>query len=324
MSSTSLLTISAKHATESIEEYIQRLLKTQLAEGVLIGLSGGIDSAVLATLAVRALGKERVHVYYLYDRDSGKESQRRACLVANWLGLELKLHNIELMMRQRRIYAPLIMRIISLSGFVNRYLASNLYRFFYGEAPFISTLRRDSFTGYKPGKSFYNCTVRYVEAAFNARHIYRREFLEKLAKEQNWLLLGAANRSEYLVGWFVKDGIDLYKTQVRQLADYLNLPFEVQNQQPSPDMAKGITDELAIGISYTDLDIILDGFDCNLPDKKISEAGVTRSQISHVHRLNQLSAWKRASEHHRPPVDGGAGGGFRIQNSTENQTLNQL
>ena len=66
----SLLTIDTKSIAESIEGYIRRLADTNSAQAVIIGLSGGIDSAVLATLAVRALGAEGVLVYHLYDRDS--------------------------------------------------------------------------------------------------------------------------------------------------------------------------------------------------------------------------------------------------------------
>lgn len=300
-----LLTIDAKRVAESIEGYIQRLADDNSAQGVIIGLSGGIDSAVLATLAVRTLGKERVHAYYLYGRDSEKELQQRACLMADWLGLELKRHNIEPIMCQRQIYAPLIMRMTTLSSFLN-HLMIDVYRFFYRELPFTSVLHKGSFAGHKLRKFFYNHTVRYVEAAFNARHIYRRQFLEKLAKDHNLLGLGAANRSEYLVGWFVKDGIDdlpfspligLYKTQVRQLADFLGLPSEIRNQPASPDMLKGTTDEFAIGISYATLDVILNGLDRGLEDEQIVAAGATQKQISHVRRMHQLSAWKRACEH---------------------------
>lgn len=218
-------------------------------------------------------------------------------------------------MRRSQIYKALvIMRLITLSDFVNRYVIYNLYRLFCGELPFISTLHKGSFEGYKLKDFFYNCTIRYVEDTFNARHVYRRQFLEKLAKEQNLLLLGAANRSEYLVGWFVKGGVDdfpfspligLYKTQVRQLADFLDVPTEIRSQPPSPDMVKGITDEFAIGINYTCLDVILDGLNRGLADDRIVAAGVSEEQISHVRRMNQLSAWKRDSEHFEPPVDGG-------------------
>ena len=316
---TSLLTIDARSVTDSIEEYIQRVVDTSSARGVIIGLSGGLDSAVLAALAVRALHKERVHVCYLYERDSSKQSRRRAILMADWLDLELRLHDIAPIMRQRQIYTPLIMRISTLSGSVNRLLIS-VYRFFYGESPFTSTLHKGSFSGHKLKKFFYDHTARHAEAAFNVRHIYRRQFLEKLAKDHNLLLLGAGNRSEYLAGWFVKDGIDdmpfspllgLYKTQVRQLADFLGLPSEIRSQPPSPDMVKGVTDEFAIDISYTTLDIILDGLDRGLPDEQIVAAGASEKQISHVRKINQLSAWKRPSGRANQPVDGRVGGGFR-------------
>jgi len=298
----SLLTIDAKYVAKSIEADIQRLADTNSAKGVIIGLSGGIDSAVLATLAVQALGTEKVHVFYLYDRDSEKKSRQRAKLAADWLGIELTLHDITPEMRKNGLYSSVIMRLTALSGFINCCLNTCLHRLFFRELPFLSTLRRASPRSSKIGNLFYECTTGKVEAAFNARHIYRRKFLEQQAKERNCLVLGAANRSECLVGWFVKDGIDdmpfsplnhLYKTQIQQLASYLHLPPGIQNQQPSPDMVKGVTDETAIGITYADLDIILHGLDNNLSDEQIIAAGATADQISHVRTMNKLSTWKR-------------------------------
>lgn len=289
---------------ESIEAHIQKLLDINWAKGVIIGLSGGIDSAVLTALAVRALGAERVYAYHLFDRDSERDSRRNAQLIADWLGIELKLHNIDPAMHKRHVYAPPIMQIISLSGLINRWLTTKLHRIFNSESPFMLSLRKDSFNGNKLKKFLYNNTIRHIEESFNARHIYRRRFLEKRAKEHNWLVLGAANRSECMVGWFVKGGIDdmlfsplnhLYKTQVRQLATYLAVPSEIQDQIPSPDMLKGIDDEVAIGIDYPTLDTILHGLENNLPDKQIISLGATIEQVSHVRRMHKLSNWKRTA-----------------------------
>jgi len=318
----SRLKIDERRAAEGIEKYIRNLLNEYSAKGVLIGLSGGLDSAVLSTLAVRALGKELVHVSYLFDRDSQKESEHRARLVANSLGLELEIQDIEPAMQERGIHAPLIMRISKLSGFVSCYLINNLYRLIFAESPFISTLHQRKFNGHKLKELVYNYTIRHIEAGFNARHIYRREILEERAGDQNWLLLGAANRSECLVGWFVKGGIDdlplsplmgLYKTQIRQLAAYLEIPSEIQNQIASPDMMKGVTDELGMCLSYDKIDVILDGMDRGLQDDEMVEAGVTRRQISLVRQMNHLSIWKRESEHAEPPVNGGMSGKFRVR-----------
>jgi len=318
-----VLKIDAKSAADSIADYIKRIVDANSAQGVIIGLSGGIDSAVLAALAVRAVGKDRVYAWHLYDRDTPRQARRRVKLVADWLGLQLQLHDIEPVMRHSQIYRPLIMRISALSGSANRLLAG-VWRFFYHESPFISTLHKGSFTGLLAPASgrgtpaerrglrqfFYDRAVGHVEAAFNARHIYRRQFIEKLAEERNLLLLGAANRSEYLIGWFVKDGIDdlfyspligLYKTQVQQLAHFLGIPIEVREQPASPDMIKGITDEFAIGLSYAKVDLVLNSLERGLSDEEMLAAGVSEKQISCVRKMYELSAWKRGSEHAQPP-----------------------
>ncbi len=300
----SISEIDAKHVANSIEGDIQKLLNANSAKGVIIGLSGGIDSAVLAALAVRSLGPERVDAYHLYDRDSAKESRRKAQFIANWLGIKLKHHNITPTMRKMKIYSPLIMKIITLSGFINRCLNTNLHRLFHWEPPFISTLRRDYCNGYRIKRLFYKWGVGSIEAAFNARHVYRRKFLEQQAEEKNWLVLGAANQSELMVGWFVKDGIDdmpfspikgLYKTHVLQLAKYL-LPREIQNQAPSPDMVKGVTDECFLGVSYDTIDIILNFMKQNMSDQEIIASGISKKDLRLVRNMNRLSAWKRKPE----------------------------
>jgi len=79
------------------------------------------------------------------------------------------------------------------------------------------------------------------------------------------------------------------------------VPSEVLNQPVSPDMIKGITDESAIDISYRTLDVILDRLERALPEQQMLAAGVTERQISHVRKMKQLSAWKKTSEHDRPP-----------------------
>ena len=237
------LRIDAKHAAECFEQYIRETVESNLTDGVLTGLSGGIDSAVLTALAARALGGKRVKACYFYDRHSGRDSRQLARLAADWLGVELKLADIEPAMRQRKVYSHPVMQITALSGFLNR-LMSGLYRFFYRQSPFVSSLYAGSCDRKKAGKNFYSFGMRYITASFNARHIYRRQLLEKIAADENLLLLGAANRSECMVGWFVKDGIDdlpfsplmgLYKTQVWQLAEYLDLPGPIRSQVPSPD-----------------------------------------------------------------------------------------
>jgi NAD+ synthase len=299
------LAIDPKREAERIERHIRELVDGNSAGGAAIGLSGGIDSAVLAALAVRAVGKECVCAYYLYDRDSSRQSQSRASLAADWLGIELRGYDITPQMQKIGIYSPLIMKITGLSGFVNRCLNTSLRCLLCCEPFFIYTLRRGRFNGSKLKKFLYDRTVGAVEAAFNARHIYRRQFLEQKSKAKDYLALGAGNRSELMVGWFVKGGIDdlcfspligLYKTQVVQLAEYLDLPGEILAQSPSPDMVKGITDESALGLSYEGLDTILVYIEGGVSDEEILSNGVGERELRLVRTMNRLSAWKRGRE----------------------------
>ncbi|PRY81514.1 NAD(+) synthase [Marivita geojedonensis] len=168
--------------------------------------------------------------------------------------------------------------------------------------------------------------MHHVDSGFAARHKYRRVLLERLALERKLSLIGAANLSECDVGWFVKDGIDdlpfqpltgLYKTQVRQLAKALALPSEISTQLPSPDMAKGVTDEFGIGHDYSVVDQVIDGVDRGLTAQDIAKLGIPLGEITDIQELMQLSDWKRQSPHEAPPVDGKLAGGLR--RTTEGQ-----
>jgi NAD+ synthase len=300
----SLLAIDARREAAEIERHIRELLDVNAAEGVVMGLSGGLDSAVVATSAVRALGNKNVCAYYLHDRDSPRDSRAKANLIADWLGIELEHRDITAAMRKMGIYRPLIMRITFFSGFVNRQLNTKLHRLLFREPSFISTLRQGNLKANGIRRFFHERTLGAIEAAFNARHIYRRQFLEQKSKEKNRLVLGAANRSELMVGWFVKGGVDdvpfspiigMYKTQVTQLAKYVNLPSRIQNQAPSPDMIRGITDESALGISYGTLDIILYCTERGMSEQEIAAKGISKKDVRLVHAMNNLSAWKRAA-----------------------------
>ncbi len=99
------------------------------------------------------------------------------------------------------------------------------------------------------------------------------------------------------------DGIDnmphspimgLLKTQVRQLAQYLNIPAEVQQRAPSADVLRGADDTLALGMSFDRIDIVLYGIGHNMSDEEIMEYGLTKSQISRIRKIHKMSAWKRA------------------------------
>jgi NAD+ synthase len=214
------------------------------------------------------------------------------------------------------------MRLVGLSRVLNRAVIHRAHRLVTGETPFMTTLRQDKFRGEPVRRFLYGLTSGKVEQAFNGRQLYRRERLEQKAKAYGTLILGAANRSEVLTGWFVRDGVDdfpyspiagLYKAQVRQLARYVEIPPEIIDQAPSPDLMRGITDEVALGLDYDRVDLVLDAIERGRSDAELLAEGLAQEQIDLVRDMNRRSAWKRNPGHPAPPVDGGIRGGFRVR-----------
>jgi len=320
-SAAAVLKIDESRSVEQIAANLRRIREARHAGGLLMGLSGGIDSGVLATLVVRLLGKEALHVCFLSDRSNNTNSERRARLMAEWLGLGLEVEDITEAIRQRGLYSPLIMRLVHVSRFLNRHVIHGAHRLVSGETPFMTTLRQLKFENEPVKRFFYNLTVRKVETASSERAVYRRQALEKKARDRNALVIGAGNRSEVMTGWFTKDGVDdfphsplagLYKTQVRQLARYLDLPREIADAQPSPDLMPGMTDEVGLGLDYDRIDLVLDAIERGRSDEQLLAEGLTQPEIDTVREMNRLSEWKRNPNHPPPAADGGGHGGLRV------------
>jgi len=88
------LRVDFRIAEERIVDFIKTKIEEAGAEGVVVGLSGGGDSAVAAALAVKALGKDRVKAYHLPDKESDRISALIASKVADTLGLKLRIIDI--------------------------------------------------------------------------------------------------------------------------------------------------------------------------------------------------------------------------------------
>lgn len=316
-----MLDVDAPKVTKIIENYISDLMKKEGKSCIVMGLSGGLDSAVLVTLAARAVGADQVQTYYLKDRDNEEASELKAREMAQWLGIRLEVRDISPAMVKKGIYKPFIMHLNRLAQSVNRFLMK-CYFLLFREAPLLSSLKGGcgQLGNHRLKQMVYDGLVVKLEKSFNDRHIYRREFIEQEAAKLNGLILGAGNRSEDQVGWFVKGGIDdmpvqpmldLYKTQIWQLAEYLGLPENIRSQAPSPDMMKGVTDEFGIGLRYRRLDVILDYLDKGMTEAEIVARGVSAKELHYVRDIRHFSAWKRESPHVKPPVSGEAGSELR-------------
>ena len=125
----------------------------------------------------------------------------------------------------------------------------------------------------------------------------RMSILYDLSRKYEALVLGTGNKSEILMGYFTiyGDGAcalnplgDLYKTQVRQLAQHLGVPARIIDKVPSADLWQGQTDEDELGITYEELDRILYYLiDQQYPPEKVEELGLDRQSVEAI--LNQMA-----------------------------------
>jgi len=108
------------------------------------------------------------------------------------------------------------------------------------------------------------------------------------------LVIGTTNKTEYEIGYFTKFGdgacdiepiIELYKTEVWQLARFLNVPSAIIDKKPSAGLWYGQTDETEIGVSYQNLDLFLQGNIHVLTPNQISKIKASQANSEHKRHL---------------------------------------
>lgn len=279
---------------KSIEAFIRENVKRFYKDGAILGISGGLDSAITAFLTVRALGKDRVFALFIPDRDSDPKSKEDAYLVADTLGIKLKTIKITKILAEIGTYrltprtAAFVPRKMKEKYVYSHYTSYNDER----ETAFIKNLK---------GGAGNEEMTRYI-AYPRVKHRIRMVVLYFYGEQKNYIVLGCCNKTEKLTGYFVKYGdggsdidpiADLYKTQVRQLARFVGVPQRIIEKAPSPDLVPGMTDEFALGIEYEKLDIILYGLMKGLSKEDILKEDVSEKEIEYVKMLMELSEHMR-------------------------------
>ena len=292
------LTIDAASLTTQLEEFIRVGVDDLQREGAVVGLSGGIDSAVVAALAARALGPEKVLALLMPDRDSDRASKRDALKLAQKLGIRTRTVGLTKFLLLMGIYWKMPLWLLGLRRFQAKFIRRHHDSFVkeWGKSPFAAIM-----VGTKelPGP-LVNQAVAYHRVKGRLRAI----LLYYYAELENLLVLGTCNRTEKAIGFFVKYGDaaadiaplePLYKTQVRQLAAHLQIPDGIISKPPSPDLLPGITDEYAIGLSYETADRILWRLEAGMDTEEIARTlGLELDTIDYVRELTWRSAHMRA------------------------------
>ena len=292
------LTIDTARLATQIEEFIRVGVDNLQREGAVVGLSGGIDSAVVAALAARALGPEKVLALLMPDRDSDRASKRDALKLAQDLGIRHKTVGLTKFLFLMGIYWKLPLWLLGPQRFQAKLVRRHHDSFVkeMGESPFAAILVGTA--------GLRGPLVNQAVAYHRVKGRLRAILLYYYAELENLLVLGTCNKTEKAIGFFVKYGDaaadiapleSLYKTQVRQLAAFLGIPDEIISKPPSPDLLPGITDEYAIGLSYETLDRILWRLEAGMDTEEIvGTLGLEQDTVDYVRELTWRSSHMRA------------------------------
>ncbi|MFV2092785.1 MAG: NAD(+) synthase [Hyphomicrobiales bacterium] len=297
---------------DAITEQVLRRLRRR---GVVLGLSGGIDSSVTAALCVKALGAKKVTGLLMPEKDSDSQSLRLGRLLAENLGVECVLEDIEPILtaagcyQRRHDFIRAIVPEFGPGWGWKVVLANALENKGYN----ISSLVVESPSGERRQVRMPLQVYLGVIAAANMKQRTRKQLEYFHADRLNFAVAGTPNRLEHDQGFFVKNGdgaadlkpiAHLYKSQVYQLAEYLQLPEEIRNRPPTTDTwsLPQTQDEFYFSLPYGPMDLCLYGLRNDLPAEAVAKAAdLTPDQVTRV--WADIRSKRQATRYlHEPPL----------------------
>lgn len=227
-----------------IEKIIKETMLKMKRDGAVLGLSGGLDSATTAALTVRSLGAEKVHFLNLPEKDSKPIHKEHAKILAKHLGVKLKTKNITPILRASKTYRLLPIHLIPFRKLREKAVEYGKFRFFANKNDKILEARL---------KPEANSWIAKGNAYAVTKHRMRMVMIYQYADRYNLMVVGAANKTEWMTGTFCKWGVDhcadvmpiihIYRSQVEEIAKYLKIPEIIQNKPPDTDVLPGLPDK---------------------------------------------------------------------------------
>jgi NAD+ synthase len=269
--SAAVLNVDAKIETEQIVAGIRNTLRSDLKRrGIVVGISGGIDSSATAALAVRAVGKERVFGLEMPELHSAKETVELSSIVIRHLGIESLRFDISPVLQSLGAYHKYDNAVRMVipefgDGWKSKMVISNIFD---NKGFSHSSIVAQAPDGRIIKERLPLTPYLEIVAATNFKQRTRKMLEYYHADRLNFAVAGTPNRLEYDQGFFVKLGdgaadikpiAHLYKTQVYQMAEYLGIPDEICTRLPTTDtysMPQG-QDEFYFSLPYHLMDLCL-------------------------------------------------------------------
>jgi NAD+ synthase len=287
-----MLDLDYKNVSEKIEDFIRSSVDLFEKKGVIVGLSGGLDSSTLATLSVRALGRDRVFGLLMPERDSEPQNFRDAEQLASELKIDYEILDITPILRKMGIYELLPDKIAK-----NKKLLMETLKEAKRASTFEAKPTKLPIIGIKSGSLGYCFT--FPKVRVRSIMLHYRACLKKL------VVAGTITKSEYVTSTYDEHGDgacdiaplrNLYKSQVRRLAQYLGVPKNIVTKPSSPDLIAGsvVTDEVLIGMNYETLDSILYCIEKGMKISEIArELEVEESTVERVANSVEMAKLRR-------------------------------
>lgn len=305
-----VLALDARAAVDRVAASMTRALSRDLRRrGVVVGVSGGIDSAVCAALATHALGPQRVVALLMPEADSDPSSQHRGQLLCDKLGVETVVEDIAPALAALGCYRRRDEAIRSVfpdygQGWRQKItLAEGLLDT--DRVSYFNLTVADPDGNHKTARMPTDVYLTVV-AATNMKQRTRKLIEYTHADARNFAVLGTPNRLEYELGFFVRggDGLadvkpisHLYKTQVYALAEHLGVPDEIRSQPPSTDTYSlpQTQEEFYFALPYPEMDLLLWAWHHDVPAGAAGDVmGLGADQVERVYR--DIVSKRRAAE----------------------------
>ncbi|MEM3565371.1 MAG: NAD+ synthase [Candidatus Bathyarchaeia archaeon] len=240
----SALELDWAEVEEKIKHFIKGYVEKAKANGIVLGLSGGIDSSTVAALSAKAIGGNKVLGLMLPEKETyNPRDMEHARLVTEKFGLRTETIDITPALEALQKTIPIFDAEDKLSKGNLKARTRMLYLYYYANKLNLivcgSSDKSETLMGY---------FTKWGDAAADISPI-----------------------------------MDLYKTQVKKLARHLGIPKEIVEKPPSPTLWPGQTAEEELGIKYETLDLILYGLEHFMKTEEIAEQlGIQKGLVERV------------------------------------------